>query len=72
MPDTTTGAVREWRDVILRLQQLTRNDQGVTVINLQIAVNRGDPVWWSIIGQTRVEPASAASQFLACMKGEQK
>lgn len=68
MPDTTAGDVRDWRDVLLRLQQLTCNDQGVTVVNLQLVVERGMPKWWAILGQKRVEPAAAARMFVDCLR----
>lgn len=70
-PDILTGEVRDWRDVMLRLQQLTCKDNGSTVVTVHIVTDRGMPKLWTVNSQ-KVEPASAAKIFIECLLAEGK
>ena len=67
MIEPVDGQLREWRDVMLRLQQMTRNDQGAAVLNVQILVIRGQPAWWFEPIKRKVEPAASARAFCDMM-----
>ena len=62
------GPIRDWRDLMLRMQQITRNDQGVTIIEFRVAVERGGPKWWSLLKAVKVEPAAAAKAFCEALE----
>jgi len=61
--DALDTTLRDWRDVILRLQQLTRNDQGASVIDVRILCVRGQPAYWFRPDKRCIEPASAGRAF---------
>ena len=61
--DIIEGKVREWRDVILRLQQLTAKDQGASILKVEILCIRGQPRYWFTPDKRNVEPASSARAF---------
>jgi hypothetical protein len=69
MTDIVDGHLREWRDVMLRLQQLTRNDQGASVLKIQILCIRGQPAYWFEPEKKRVEPAAGAQAFCDLFDG---
>ncbi len=72
MTDTDTiieGALRDWRDVLLRLQQMTRNDQGACLMDVRILVVRGQPMYWFTPEKRAVEPAASARAFCDAMSG---
>ena len=62
------GLIRDWRDLMLRMQQITRNDQGVTILEFRVAVERGWPKWWAVLRAVQVEPASAAAAFCEALE----
>lgn len=68
MPDEITGAVREWRDVQLRLQQLVARDQGATILKVQILCIRGQPVYWFEPETRKIEPAAGAKAFCEALE----
>ena len=59
--------VRDWRDLILRLQSLTRNDQGASVIDVRVLCVRGQPAYWFAPRKRTVEPASGARVFCGAL-----
>jgi len=66
MPDAELvieGTLRDWRDVILRLQQLTARDQGAAVLSVRILCVRGQPAYWFAPEKRNIEPASSARAF---------
>jgi len=48
---------------MLRLQQMTRNDQGASVLKVQILVVRGQPMYWFEPEKKSIEPAAGAQAF---------
>ena len=60
-------AIRDWRDFLLRCQQLVARDQGITILHIDLAAMRGGPLWWSVDKAT-VEPAAGASAFAKCLR----
>ena len=72
MPDDLSvieGTLRDWRDLILRLQQLTRNDQGAAVLEIRILCIRGQPAYWFEPQKRRIEPAASAKAFCDSFDG---
>ena len=75
MPDPTDettileGTMRDWRDVMLRLQQLTRNDAGACVLEMRILCVRGQPAYWFAPVKRPIEPAASARAFCATFDG---
>jgi len=65
MPDANVieGTLRDWRDVILRLQQLTAKDQGAAILKVEILCVRGQPMYWFTPDKRNIEPASSARAF---------
>ena len=63
MSDIILGTVREWRDVLLRLQQLTANDQGASVLTVKLLCIRGQPAYWFEPDKRKIEPAAVAQAF---------
>jgi len=60
--------LRDWQDLMFRLQQLTRNDQGASILHIDFVAVRGRPKWWSI-DKRKVEPATSAAQFAKHLRG---
>ena len=69
MTDTLDTQLRDWRDVILRLQQMTRNDQGAAVLDVRILCIRGQPAYWFKPDKRTIEPASCARAFCDAFDG---
>jgi len=76
MPNTETteptiieGAMRDWRDVMLRLQQMTRNDSGACVLDIRILCIRGQPAFWFAPEKKTIEPAASARAFCDAFDG---
>lgn len=70
MPDDALDTtLRDWRDVILRLQQMTRNDQGASVLDVRILVIRGQPAYWFRPDKRTIEPAACARAFCEALDG---
>jgi hypothetical protein len=69
MTEPINGQLREWRDVMLRLQQMTRNDQGAAILQVQILVVRGQPMYWFEPEKKRIEPAAGAKAFCDMFDG---
>lgn len=57
------GVVREWSDLVFRLQQLTRNDQGATIVKATVLCIGGKPAYWFKPEKTTIEPAASARAF---------
>jgi len=64
------GITRDWRDIVLRLQQMTRNDQGASVLDIRILCIRGRPAYWFRPNKRTIEPASAAKAFCDALEIE--
>ena len=69
MTDTLDTTLRNWSDVLLRLQQMTRNDQGASVLDVRILCIRGQPAYWFKPDKRTIEPASCAHAFLGAFDG---
>ena len=69
MADIIEGTLHDWRELMLRLQTLTRNDQGASVIRVQILCIRGKPAYWFEPEKKAVEPAIGAQAFCNMFDG---
>ena len=69
MTDTIDGQLRDWRDLLLRLQQMTSNDPGASVLKVQILVIRGQPAYWFEPEKRKIEPAAGARAFCEMFDG---
>ena len=69
MTDIIEGTITDWRDLMLRLQAMTRNDQGASVLKVQILCIRGRPAYWFEPEKRTVEPASGARAFCDMFDG---
>ena len=69
MTESIDGQLKEWRDVMLRLQQMTRNDQGASIIRVKIFTVRGQPMYWFEPEKRRIEPAAGARAFCDMFDG---
>ena len=67
--DALDITLRDWRDVMLRLQQMTRNDQGASVLEVRILTIRGQPAYWFTPEKKSVEPASGARALCDMFNG---
>jgi len=67
--DVLETTLRDWRDVMLRLQQMTRNDQGASVVDVRILCIRGQPAYWFAPEKRSIEPASGARAFCGVFEG---
>ena len=55
----------KWLNVIRRLQQTARGQQGLAVIKIAVVVDEnGDPIQWTSPSVTLFEPKGAKDQFL--------
>ena len=54
---------------MLRLQQMTRNDQGASVVDVRILCIRGQPAYWFAPEKRSIEPASGARAFCGVFEG---
>ena len=70
MPSAIMTTIREWRDVLLRLQQIGRNDQGASILEIRVLTIRGQPVCWFKPEKKNIEPASIAGAFCDALSEE--
>ena len=66
--DGLPTTLREWRDVLLRMQQMTRNDQGATVLTIKLLCVRGQPAYWFTPDKKQIEPAASAAAFCEALE----